>query len=120
MKLYVMPALVFIATAWILLSVESSSNEGNRPVMQKSAYSWCNWLHQAAETVAINRDLGMNKLDLTQNYLAQNSRYLEQKVIVDVIDRAYTSHKNISSDVFALTERNACDRGFKAINHQPF
>ena len=120
MKRYIMPALIFIATLWIMTAVESSSNDVNASIEQESIYSWCNWLHNAAETVAINRDLGMDKLDLTQNYLAQNTRYLEQKVIIDVINRAYTSHRKIAAQDFAKFERSSCDKGFRAINHRSF
>lgn len=120
MKRYIMPVLIFIAALWIMVAVESSSNDVNASIEQESIYSWCNWLHNAAETVAINRDRGMNKFDLTHSYLAQNTRYLEQKVIIDIIDRAYTSQRNVASENFASMERSLCDQGFRAINHQPF
>ena len=61
MKRYVMPALIFIAALWIMVAVESSSNDVNASIEQESIYSWCNWLHNAAETMKLSTNLVRNE-----------------------------------------------------------
>ena len=120
MKYYILPVLIFVAALLFMMSVNSASDQSETSMNQKSLYSWCNWLQNASEAVAVNRDLGISKLDLIQSYLLQNTPYSEQRVIIDVIDRAYSTYKNIPANTFANMERDACDRSLKSVNHQPF
>ena len=71
--------------------------------------AYCQWIGSAATIIAENRDNGLSEFDLIENYLNQNQSYLEQTVIIPLIERIYTIERNISPSEIAIVEQQHCE-----------
>ena len=91
----------------ILLLVASNLSVSMQSVEANSTY--CEWLGNAAIVIAQNRDNGMSEIDLIDNYLQQNQSYVEQQVIIPLIDRVYSTEKGIGPSEIAIVEQQLCE-----------
>ena len=78
--------------------------------------NYCTWIGTAANIIAQNRDLGINKNDLIKNYLMQGNDYNEQIIIIDLIDRIYELQKHNDVDMVTLQAESKCMSGLLATN----
>ena len=92
----------------ILLTLSTASYADN--VAPKS--NFCDWLGDAATSVAESRALGMDEYDLIGKYLSQGKSYGEQSVVIPLIDRVYGIKGDISPDEIAFIEQQRCEIAF--------
>jgi len=71
-------------------------------------HSFCQWLGNAAISIVNNRDNGMDEYDLIEEYLEQTQSYIEQSVIIPLIDRIYGIEPGIDTEDIAFVERQQC------------
>ncbi len=76
---------------------------------QDSNNTFCEWLGNAANVVAQNRDNGIKEYDLIKKYLDQSISYGEQSVVIPLIDRVYNFENNLDPDEVAFAERQQCE-----------
>ena len=78
--------------------------------------NYCTWMGTAANIIAQNRDLGINRNDLIKNYLMQGNDYNEQIIIIDLIDRIYGPQKHDDVDMVTLQAESKCMSGLLVTN----
>ena len=93
-----------VLTTILFLSSISAYAENNH-----SQDSFCEWLGQAAISVAQNRDNGIDEYDLIGKYLSEGKSYGEQSVVIPLIDRVYGIEKNLSPEEVAFAEQQRCE-----------
>lgn len=71
--------------------------------------TYCEWVGQAANIIAENRNNGMSEFDLMENYLDQNQSYHEQKVVIPLIERIYSTDRGIGPEEIAIVEQQQCE-----------
>ena len=71
--------------------------------------AYCEWIGSAATVIAENRDNGLSEFDLIENYLNQNQSYLEQNIILPLIERVYSTDRNTSPGEIAFVEQQQCE-----------
>ncbi len=76
---------------------------------QDSNDTFCEWLGNAANAVAQNRDKGIAEYDLIKKYLEQSTSYGEQSVVIPLIDRVYNFENNLDPDEVAFAEKQQCE-----------
>lgn len=74
--------------------------------------TFCEWLGNAATSIALNRDSGMDEYDLIGKYLSENKSYGEQSIVIPLIDRVYGVESNMSPDEVAFIEQQRCEIAF--------
>ena len=87
--------LILTAKAWEL---RDNSEELN----------YCEWLGNAAYTVAKNRDIGVEENVLIGEYLNQSDNYTEQALVINLIDQIYGALKNKNADDLKLETKSFC------------
>ena len=96
-----------LLTALLLtLSIASYAKDLN------SNPTYCEWLGEAASSVAKNRELGMDEYELIGKYLSEDKSYGEQSVVIPLIDRIYGSESDFSSNEIAFIEQQRCEVAF--------
>ena len=71
--------------------------------------SFCEWLGDAATSVAKNRDNGVGEYDLIGKYLSEGKSYGEQSVVIPLIDRVYGIERKLSPEDVAYVEQQRCE-----------
>jgi hypothetical protein len=74
--------------------------------------SFCEWLGDAANSVAQNRDNRMSEYDLIGKFLAEGKSYGEQSVVIPLIDRVYGIERNLNPEEVAFVEQQSCEIAF--------
>jgi len=92
-----------VLTTLLLLTSFSaySKNEYTEP-------SFCEWLGNAATSVAQIRDNGVGEYDLIGKYLSEGKSYGEQSVVIPLIDRVYGVEKQLSPAKILFIEKQQC------------
>ena len=93
-----------VLTTLLLLSSISVHAENNH-----SQTTFCEWLGEAAISVAQNRDNGIEEYDLIGKYLSEGKSYGEQSVVIPLIDRVYGIEKNLGPEEVAFAEQQKCE-----------
>lgn len=70
--------------------------------------NYCSWMSNAASAVAKNRDLGIDEYSLIKLYLEQDNDYIEQVVVLSLIDRIYGPQKDEDIDMISLEAKSEC------------
>ena len=73
---------------------------------------FCAWKANAARAITMNRDIGLNELDLTGYYLEQNNTYEEQKIVLSLIEKIYGPYEFVDNDTIYSQTRKTCVRDF--------
>ena len=76
---------------------------------QESNATFCEWLGDAANAVAQNRDNGIEEYDLIGIFLQQNTSYGEQSVVIPLIDRVYNIEQDLNPNEVAFAEMKRCE-----------
>jgi len=96
-----------LLTALLLtLSIASYAKDIN------SNPTFCEWLGEAASSVAKNRELGMDEYELIGKFLTEGKSYGEQSIVIPLIDRVYGIESDISSNEIAFIEQQRCEVAF--------
>lgn len=74
--------------------------------------TFCEWLGEAASSVAKNRELGMDEYELIGKFLSKDKSYGEQSVVIPLIDRIYGSGSDLRSNEIAFIEQQRCEVAF--------
>jgi hypothetical protein len=100
-----MKKLILITLLFLFSFSAYSKNENPDP-------SFCEWLGDAATSVAQNRDNGVGEYDLISKYLSEGKSYGEQSVVIPLIDRVYGIEGNMSPEEIAFVEQQRCEIAF--------
>lgn len=73
---------------------------------------FCTWKANAARVITMNRDLGLDELELTGHYLAQPSSYEEQNIVLALIEKIYGPYEYVDNDTIYAQTRKTCVRDF--------
>ncbi len=73
---------------------------------------FCTWKASAARVIAMNRDIGLNEVELIGHYLDQGNSYEEQKIVLGLIDKIYGPYEFVSNDTIYSQTRKTCIRDF--------
>ncbi len=95
-----------LITLLFLISLSAYSNDGY------AEPSFCEWLGDAATSIAQNRDSGIGEYDLIGKFLSEDKSYGEQSVVIPLIDRVYRIEGDISPDEIAFIEQQRCEIAF--------
>jgi len=71
---------------------------------------FCMWKASAAQTIAMNRDLGVNETEIIGLYLKQENAYNEQVIVLNLIDKIYGSYEFVTHDTIYSQTNNTCVR----------
>lgn len=77
---------------------------------------YCEWLSNAANSIAQSRNNGLAEFDLIENYLQQSQSYAEQKIILQLIDRVYQLDKGSSPTQIAYVEKQQCEIAYTRLS----
>ena len=71
---------------------------------------FCMWKASAAQTIAMNRDIGVNESEIISFYLNQDDAYNEQVVVLNLIDKIYGNYEFVSHDTIFTQTNETCVR----------
>jgi len=77
---------------------------------QREYKKFCMWKASAAQTIAMNRDLGVNEIKIIDLYLKQETAYNEQVLVLNLIDKIYGNHKHVTHDTIYAQTNDTCLR----------
>ena len=100
-----MKSLILTIILLILSTMSFADNIASEP-------NFCEWLGNAATSVAKNRALGIDEYELIGKYLSEGKSYGEQSVVIPLIDRVYRIEGDISPDEIASIEQQRCEIAF--------
>lgn len=90
----------------LALSISANAKHGH------SEPAFCEWLGDAANSIAQNRDNGIEEYDLIGKYLNEDKSYGEQSVVIPLIDRVYGIERNLEPNEVAFAEQQSCEVAF--------
>ena len=73
---------------------------------------FCLWKANAARVITMNRDIGLNEVDLIGHYLNQDNEYEEQKIVLGLIEQIYGPYEYVTNDTIYFQTRKTCMRDF--------
>jgi len=91
--------------AIFLLTLSEFSYAENK----SSEPAFCEWLGEAASSVAANRDNGIEEYELIRKILKEDKSYGEQSVAIPLIDRVYGFEGSMNPDEVAFVEQQLCE-----------
>ena len=97
-----------LALTILLLTLSMVSHADNTT----SEPTFCEWLGNAAVSVAKNRELGLDEYEVIEEYLSKSNSYGEQSVVIPLIDRVYGIEGNVNPDEIAFIEQQRCEIAF--------
>ncbi|MEM7401537.1 MAG: hypothetical protein AAF304_06270 [Pseudomonadota bacterium] len=73
---------------------------------------FCMWKASAAQVIAMNRDFGLNEIEVTGQYLNQETDYTEQVLVLKLIDKIYGPYEYVTHDTIYSQTNKTCLRDF--------
>ena len=92
----------------VCLLVTSNSFADGHPEITR----FCSWKANAARVITMNRDIGLNEIEITGYYIEQGSSYEEQKIVLTLIDKIYGPYEFITNNTIYSQTRETCVRDF--------
>ena len=74
---------------------------------------FCMWKASAAQTIAMNRDLGLEEVKVMAYYLNQQTTYGEQKIVLGLIEEIYGPYKFDNNDTVYSQIQKTCLHEFE-------
>lgn len=98
--------------AFLLLLFASNLSITNQAFAEehREFKNFCMWKASAAQTIAMNRDLGVNEIKIIDLYLNQNTDYNEQVLVLHLIDKIYGNYKYVTLDTIYAQTNDSCLR----------
>jgi len=74
---------------------------------QREVKNFCMWKASAAQTIAMNRDIGVNETKIIDLYLKQETNYNEQVIVLNMVEKIYGTYEYVTHDtIYAQTNEN--------------
>ena len=73
---------------------------------------FCTWKANAARVITMNRDIGLEELELTGKYLDQINSYEEQKIVLSLIEKIYGPYEFVDNNTIYSQTHKTCVREF--------
>lgn len=73
---------------------------------------FCMWKASAAQIIAMNRDIGLNEVEVTRHYINQETNYEEQLIVLYLIDKIYDTYQYVTHDTVYSQTNKTCLRDF--------
>ena len=77
---------------------------------QREFKKFCMWKASAAQTIAMNRDIGVNETEIIGLYLNQGDAYNEQVMVLNLIDKIYGNYEFVTHDTIYTQTNDICLR----------
>jgi len=77
---------------------------------QREFKKFCMWKASAAQTIAMNRDIGVNETEIIGLYLNQGNAYNEQVMVLNLIDKIYGNYEFVTHDTIYTQTNEVCLR----------
>lgn len=77
---------------------------------QREFKNFCMWKASAAQTIAMNRDIGVGETEIIDLYLNQGDDYNEQVVVMNLIDKIYGNYEFVAHDTIYAQTNDVCLR----------
>lgn len=77
---------------------------------------FCMWKASAAQTIAMNRDLGLEEVKVMANYLNQQTTYNEQIIVLGLIEEIYGTYKFDNNDAVYSQIQKTCLHEFEILH----
>ena len=105
--------LIFIKNLWIfkillIVLIFLAAHTIAQAVPANNDTKFCDWVADAALAVAQNKQNGMSEISLIEKVLEKNTSYVDQVILIRIIDRVYKTKFNISPFEHALYEYENC------------
>ncbi len=97
---------VYLCISMLLLSCLSFADD--HPEIKR----FCAWKANAARAIAMNRDVGLEEVEVISHYLNQESEYEEQKIVLALIEKIYGTYEFVTNDTIFSQTRETCVRDF--------
>lgn len=97
---------VFLCITIFLLSCQSFA--AGQPEINR----FCAWKANAARAIAMNRDVGLEEIEVIGHYLDQETEYEEQKIVLALIEKIYGTYEFVTNDTIFSQTRKTCVRDF--------
>ena len=94
--------------AILLLFLTSAAWSEEHPEITR----FCTWKANAARVITMNRDLGLDEMEVTGNYLNQNNTYEEQLIILQLIEQIFGPYEFVKNDTIYSQTKKTCSRDF--------
>lgn len=102
---------VYIVTM-IFLVISSHANADINAQEYAELKRFCMWKSSAAQTIAMNRDIGLSEIEVIGHYLKQNNDYSEQAMVLYLIEKIYGAYKYVTHDTVYTQTNKTCLRDF--------
>ena len=100
--------LCFYLACFLILVIPNQAVADEYFEMKK----FCIWKSNAAQVIAMNRDIGLNETEITSNYLKQENAYTEQVIVLKLIDKIYGVYAFVTHDTIYSQTNKTCLRDF--------
>ena len=100
--------LCFYLACFLILVIPNQAFADEYFEMKK----FCIWKSNAAQVIAMNRDIGLNETEITSHYLNQAHAYNEQVIVLNLIDKIYGTYAFVTHDTIYLQTNKTCLRDF--------
>ncbi len=100
--------LGFYLTLFLILVIPNPATADEYPEMKR----FCMWKSSAAQVIAMNRDIGLNETEVTNQYLKQGNAYNEQVIVLNLIDKIYGAYEFVTHDTIYSQTNKTCLRDF--------
>ena len=98
--------MYLISFLFLIISDQVAANEYSQ------LKRFCMWKSSAAQTIAMNRDNGLNKTEVISYYLNQKTAYKEQLIVLYLIDKIYGAYRFVTHDTVYLQTNKTCLRDY--------
>ena len=101
-------AVRFYLALFLILFILNPAIADEYPEMKR----FCMWKSSAAQVIAMNRDIGLNETEITDQYLKQENAYNEQVIVLNLINKIYGAYKFVTHDTIYSQTNKTCLRDF--------
>ena len=103
------PRLCLLFIFVLIVSYSAKLTAGEQPEINR----FCMWKASAAQTIAMNRDLGLEEVKVMANYLNQQTTYNEQIIVLGLIEEIYGTYKFDNNDTVYSQIQKTCLHEFE-------
>jgi len=79
---------------------------------QRELRKFCMWKASAAQTIAMNRDFGLEETTVINHFLNQKTEYREQVIVLHLIDKIFGTYEYVTHDTIYSQTNDLCMRNF--------
>ncbi len=101
-------AISVFSILFFIIAIPNQALSEEHPELNR----FCMWKASAAQVIAMNRDIGLDEIKITAQYLKQEADYNEQLIVLGLIDRIYGTYEFVTHDTIYSQTKKTCLRDF--------